>query len=308
MTVATHRFLKPEGLAQALAADRVSTRDAADPVAYLSDQLGAIQTDRLSWGWPDTQIGGSPSGGLAPTVESGNVSVSGVRAGANSWRSERVVCTGSSSPHTPVKGVLGDMLTVEVDIKVGSGFASQPADNHNVLMQIHGPLRDGNWPPPPVELNFQNGSYRVSTSATSPHPVTGELVPTFDEYHPRIWLPSAQRTNAWHRWKFAITLGAPGSGRVDVWCDGAKVVHDWRPRPGTFYTPFPSTTGESTRAHEYVYVKYGCYGGGTAMPADRYVYHRGLRCTLRDLNNVRTWRMPEPDVAAAPGAGGTYGA
>lgn len=271
----------------------MSTTPVWDAAALLSTQLGATQPEPISYGWPDTAItgGATPQDGLTPTIENGDTTITGAIAGAKRWRSELVACIGTSSPHAPLTATRGMRITVEFDLRLSAGFATEPADNHHVLAQLHGPQLSGGWPPPPVTLVWQNGSYRVSSSNGSPRD-DGTIIPTFDEAMPRIWLPRAARVETWHRWRITALLAGPGCGRVDVWLDDNRVVHDWRPRAGTFYTPAPTPAGENPASHAWLYCKYGSYGGGSPHNVERVARHRGMRLTIHDVNNIRTWRAP----------------
>ena len=249
-----------------------------------ADDLGAIQTQKLSRSWPDKS-----GGGLVHVFNGDEVTYE--VTGGTSYRSESVwgVDNASTGKVDAIKSIRGDRLTVEFDYWLSPEFATVPANCHHVLCQFHGPQKSGSWPAPPVSLVFQNGSYRISTSSTSPLP-DGTLVPTFDEVHPRIWLPANQRVNTWHRWKFSVLFAGPGCGSVDAWLDGTKIVEDWRPRPGTFYTLPASASGDSTHDHDWIYFKTGIYGYGSNAPG-RTAKLKNLRITQRELNQVKTWYL-----------------
>lgn len=249
-----------------------------------ADELGAIQAQKLSRSWPDKS-----GGGLVHVFNGDEVTYE--VTGGTTYRSESIwgVDNASTGKVDAIKSIRGDRLTVEFDYWLSPEFATLPANCHHVLCQFHGPQKSGAWPAPPVELVFQNGSYRISNAGSSPLP-DGTLVPTFDEVHPRIWLPASQRVNTWHRWKISVLFAGSGCGSVDAWLDGTKIVEDWRPRPGTFYTLPASASGDSTHDHDWIYFKTGLYGYGSDAPK-RTAKLKNLRITQRELNQVKTWYL-----------------
>ena len=221
-------------------------------------------------------------GGVAPTLNERTVAT-GTAAGATNYRSEIAL------PGNPyIRATEGWRTSTEFDLHLSDGFASQPDTSWNVVYQTHGRLVDQSWPQPPVELNFQKGSYRVSSSSHAPNSA-GQLVPAFDESMPRIVIPDP--VGAWHRWRIDVVLGGAGRGYVNAWCDGEQVVDMWFPVSGTYYAHPNNLDGTpSPYRHEWVYTKIGLYGAGThSVP--RTVQHRNIVFETRTLDKVIRYEM-----------------
>ena len=244
----------------------------------LADEYGTTQTDVLV-GNPDVS-----GNGTTPT-KSGSVITSRCSGSNGSYRSELIWSTDTTTS-SQIRMGRGWHLAAEWDMILDSGFSSQDPGSWNVLAQVHGPALNGTWYPPPVELNFQGGSYRVSNSGDVPL-ADGSTTSAFDEYMPRLWVPNPVGT--WHHWKLAVRLGGPGVGQVDLWCDWKHVVKGWRPAAGTFYTQPPASSA-STAQHNYVVFKTGLYGSQSSGIA-KTVQHKDLRITTQDVNNIKTWRL-----------------
>ena len=222
-------------------------------------------------------------GGYQPTLEPGQIIKTGTSAGAASYRSEVTLPTSAY-----IRATEGWTIDTSFDLNLSGAFATQPTNSWNVVYQIHGRLNSQVWPPPPVELNFQAGTYRVSNSSTAPN-ADGQLIPSFSESMPRIRI--ANPVGAWHTWRIRTVLGGAGRGFVNAWCDGEQVVTDWFPIAGTFYSHPNALDGTpSPHGHEWVYTKIGLYGGGSHT-SDRVVQHRNVVHTVADVNNVTRYVM-----------------
>lgn len=206
-------------------------------------------------------------------------------AGGNgSYRSEYIWGTGPATTDQ-VRLTHGMYLAAEWDQYLDEGFSNQDANSWNVIAQVHGPSINGTWNPPPVEINFQNGTFRVSNSTNVPLQ-DGTTVAQFDEYLPRIRLD--RPIGEWHHFKIGVRLGGPGVGTVDLWIDGKHVVVNWQPKAGTFYT-HANVAGASQGAHNYVIFKTGLYGHQTSG-TPKALYQRNMRITTHQLNSITTLR------------------
>ena len=252
--------------------------EANDPGPQLVDRLETLSAKKVDVPSPDVS-----GGGYAPSLESGQIIKTGTNPNAAAYRSEVAL---PGSPY--VRATEGWRLITEFDLNLSGGFATQPTDSWNVLYQTHGRLNDQSWPQPPVELNFQNGTYRVSSSSHAPN-AAGQLIPAFSESMPRIRISNPVGT--WHTWKFDVVLGGAGRGHANVWCDGEQVVRNWFPLSGTYYSHPAAVDGTlSPYSHEWVYTKIGLYGAGSHTQ-HRVVQHRAVKFTTVDINNVTRYEM-----------------
>lgn len=243
----------------------------------MTDRVAVLSATRINGTGADLN-----GGGYTPRLD-GRTVTTGIGPGSGSYRSEFTLPTG-----TYVRATEGWRTITEFDLLLSPGFATMPANSWNVVYQTHGRLRSGVWPPPPVELNFQAGTYRMSNSSTAPNS-DGQLIPSFSESMPRIRIPDP--VGEWHRWRIDNRLGGAGRGYVDVWCDGERVVEAWFPTAGTFYSHPNAVDGTpSQHGHEWVYTKLGLYGGG-AHTVERVVKHRDISFTVHDLNGVTRYEM-----------------
>lgn len=263
----------------------VVTSPSKSRVETLADTLGQTSATKIDVSGTDVS-----GGGYAPTLEPENIIKTGVSPGQAAYRSEVTLPTS-----TYVRATEGQRVTTEFELNLSLAFSDQPSSSWNVVFQQHGRLWDQTWPNPPVELNFQNGSYRLSSSFFAPN-AEGVSIPAFNEAQPRLWIP--QPLGTWHLWKISTVLGGAGCGFVDVWCDGEQVVHQWFPKSGTMYIQ-PEVPGQSKPngqgsrsdfSHEWIYTKIGLYGAGTHTK-HRVVQHRNVRFTVMGLNNTTTYTM-----------------
>lgn len=132
-----------------------------------------------------------------------------------------------------------------------------------VTWQLHGPLKNGDWPQPPLNLHVRGGSWRLGGGAGRPG---GHA-----EYHKPF---PAFVDDKQARWDLDVLVSSdPAKARVDAWLDGAHVVADWHPPSGTRYPD-----------HAYLSVKSGLYTGtddGSDPPAvRRYVSFEPLACSV----------------------------
>lgn len=251
----------------------------------LADTLGQTSATKINVSGKDVS-----GGGYTPSLEAGNIIKTGTSPGQGAYRSETTLPTS-----TYVRAQEGHRVTTEFELNLSGAFSDQPPTSWNVVFQMHGRLWGQTWPQPPVELNFQSGSYRLSSSSHAPN-AEGVSVPAFHEALPRLWIP--QPVGTWHLWKISSVLGGAGSGFVDVWCDGEQVVHQWFPKSGTMYVQ-PEVPGQakpngqgtmSDFSHEWIYTKIGLYGSGSHTK-HRVVQHRNVRFTVMGTNNTTTYTM-----------------
>ena len=242
------------------------------------DRLVTVSGTRITAAGTDVS-----GGGYTPTLEPGRIIKSGTNPNQAAYRSEVTLPNA-----TYVRATEGWTIDIEFGLNLSGGFSSQPSTSWNVLFQLHGRLNNQTWPQPPVELNFQNGTYRISSSSHAPN-AAGESIPAFSESMPRIRVPNPVGT--WHEWRIKTVLGGSGRGFVNAWCDGEQVVTDWFPISGTLYAHPAAANGTvSPYSHEWIYTKLGLYGAG-AHTAHRVVQHRDVQFTVADVNNVTRYEM-----------------
>lgn len=176
----------------------------------------------------------------------------------------------------------GDRLSCEFTVTPHLGGVASDSDQWQVLWQLHGPAKDGQWPQPPLNLHIRGNTWRIGGGAGRPdgEESYAEPFPEFEDGHQARWRIDA------------VVSQDPAKARVDAWLNGEQVVTDWHPPSGTRYPD-----------HDYLTLKSGLYAGSTGgadVPTTRrYTVQDLLRCSLTTPDGSPETGTPSPSSSEA---------
>ncbi|MDO5699042.1 MAG: heparin lyase I family protein [Dermatophilus congolensis] len=134
----------------------------------------------------------------------------------------------------------GDRLRCRMTLTPELGASADDATQWQVVWQLHGPEKNGEWPQPPLNLHVRGGTWRIGGGAGR---ADG------GEAYAEPFTPYVDGRKV--TWSFDILVSSdPSRARVDAWLDDAHVVDGWHPPSGTRYPQ-----------HDYLTVKAGLYAG-----------------------------------------------
>ncbi len=256
--------------------EQTATTGATSAAPSASERPPAVAGQELTVGVREGQAGALPPWWTGSSVQAE------VPAGvtpADKYRSEFFW----SDPGGPqVKVGEGDRLRCRLQIGPHLGASGAERGVWQVVWQLHGPLRDGQWPAPPLNLHVRGGSWRIGGGAGRPDGYAdyAKPFPAFVDDKNVVW-------------DFDILVSQdPARARVDAWLDGEHVVEDWHPPSGTRYPD-----------HAWLSMKSGLYTGsdpGTPPPTGRrYVTFSPMDCRI-DRANPSTTAPTTPGSSSAP--------
>ena len=163
----------------------------------------------------------------------------------------------------PLRVGEGDRLTCDYSVTPHLGGTASDRDQWQVLWQLHGPDKGGEWPQPPLNLHVRADTWRIGGGAGRPGGT---------EAYAKPFVPFVDDRQV--TWRLDVVVSQdPSLARVDAWLDGRKVVDDWHPPAGTRYPQ-----------HAWLGVKTGVYvgsTGGAAVPTNRrYTTQDLLKCAV----------------------------
>lgn len=163
----------------------------------------------------------------------------------------------------PFRVGAGDHLSCEYTLTPHLGATTQDRDQWQVLWQLHGPAKDGQWPQPPLNLHVRADTWRIGGGAGRPDGREDYATP----FEPFV---DGKKVT----WRIDVDVSTdPKTARVDAWLDGRHVVRDWHPPSGTMYP-----------AHDWLGVKTGLYvgttGGAPIATQRRYTTQDLLQCSI----------------------------